>query len=173
MFCEHGNHHTTSITSHRAHSAPPTRMSHDQYYFPLRPQRPSHLCVTRPVLRPTTPPVALPPVCHTTSITSHHAPSVPPTCVSHDQYYVPPRPQWPSHPLERWSIHSTWPGGWKNEEEGVTQSFCTQDMNIIMHTVPRTWLHWMCSDILTLGGCIQTWPSPNYESWVCMKLDDI
>lgn len=61
MFCEHGNHHTTSITSHRAHSAPPTRMSHDQYYFPLRPQRPSHLCVTRPVLRPTTPPVALPP----------------------------------------------------------------------------------------------------------------
>ena len=90
--------HTTSITSHHAPSGPPTCVSRDQYYVPPRPQRPSHLCVTRPVLRPTTPPASLPPVCHTTSITSHHAPSVPPTCVSHDQYYVPPRPQRPSHP---------------------------------------------------------------------------
>ena len=77
-------------------------MSHDQYYVPPRPQWPSHLCVTWPVLCSTTPTVTLPLVCH--------AP-----------VYVPPHPQWPSHPSERWSIHSTWPGGWKNEEEGVAQ----------------------------------------------------
>ena len=51
MFCEHGNHHTTSITSHHAHSVPPTRVSHDQYYVPPHPQCPSHPCVTRPALQ--------------------------------------------------------------------------------------------------------------------------
>ena len=101
------------------------KSSHDQCHVPPCPQWPSYVSHEQ----------------------SDHAHSDPPTYVSHAPVYVPPRPQWPSHPSERWSIHSTWPGGWKNEEEGVAQhriwiSLWTQPLGNLFWHPDSGWVHW-------------------------------
>ena len=120
------------------------KSSHDQCHVPPCPQWPSHLCVTWPVWpRPQWPSyvcVTCPSLCPTT-------PTVTLPLVCHAPVYVPPRPQWPSHPSERWSIHSTWPGGWKNEEEGVAQhriwiSLWTQPLGNLFWHPDSGWVHW-------------------------------